>query len=1239
MAPRSPVPAFLASTEASRRYDLGEVIAAGGMGTVYRAHDKLGQRMVAYKRMSPPAAAQHARYGALFQREFDTLAQLAHPHIVEVYDYGFDPHGPYYTMELLAADSLSKLTPLPFAEAARLLRELASALALLHARGLVHRDLSPRNVCLTQDRRAKLIDFGALCAFGRPKEVVGTAPFVAPECLQGATLDARTDLYALGALAYFLITGQTHVDARRFEDLPEAWRARPLPPSQLASGVSEACDELLLSLLELSPSARPASAAYVMERLTSMASLGPEHEPERVALSYLRRPVLIGREQPLGELRRALGLARAGRGQVCLIEAEQGLGQSALLEQVAVEAQMAGAIVLRAAPELHGSPFSAARDLVRQGLSLLPSVGDRLRGRNSLFARLSQAKSAEEPALHSAIDASERTALISGLLQEGMEALAEEAPVVLLLDGAHGIDAESVAWLAALADTLDERAIMLVLGHRKHEAWRDANALARLQIRARRSELTPLDAEQLHELVVRTLGEVPNSASFSAWLFAETGGNPEHCVNLARLLVQTGAVRYALGTFTLPYQPVQTAAGDRQRALLHRLARVSVEAQQLAALLCLHRGALSAGELVRAQGAESSRVVAALRELAQHAAVVMSQDRYACASEALRAAIHTTLDAAQRRALHLALARALERQGAERLDDVCRVAEHLLEAGDAEQLEGAIMLARAADQHSFELGMQPARVQVLERALVVLGAHGYDDRACVPLLVPLSLAGFFGDFTTLGRYLERTLEALYALAGLTRARTLRRFLGARIALWVGLVSAFVAHGLSRRRLCRRSFVELIEHLVGVTGTSTAALACAFDVQGARAALRGLEPLAVAPVKSPLFFMREFCVATAELVAAQLESASRRYSALLRIYEKPVFGITDKHRVQVRSGCLNGLAQAVASDGLPRALELADRLEHEGGGPFYAPHAESVRAAYYAYRGELPRAHRHRDRAEALALRAGNCWSAMSVFSVRLMTACAQSGDVIGLRRVVADLEQLSRQAPSLRVVHQLGEAHLASLRGQSSDALARYARAFEDPRTRSLPTYAAERALHVRALSAHGDHAQAREVGLTTLRELEQSGTAAQNPLLYCLPRMALAIAEAELGDTAQAAQRLDACLGRDLGPENPFLLGSLHRDRAYVAALAGDAPRFEHHFHATTRLFEVTDNPPLLAQCTRLEADAVRLGVRNPPSSELRLSSLDGDTSVERPGASDTDGVDQETCDQTALQLPATRG
>jgi serine/threonine-protein kinase len=178
------------------RYELVKELGHGGMARVWAVRELKTGRAVALKRLSASAERRHV---ALFEREYYTLAGLHHPSIVEVYDYAIDPKGPYYTMELLSGSDLSSLAPRPFVEVCQILRDAASALALLHARRFLHRDVSARNVWLTPDGRVKLIDFGTLVPFGRSRDVAGTPPFIAPEAVHGYELDQRTDLYSLGA--------------------------------------------------------------------------------------------------------------------------------------------------------------------------------------------------------------------------------------------------------------------------------------------------------------------------------------------------------------------------------------------------------------------------------------------------------------------------------------------------------------------------------------------------------------------------------------------------------------------------------------------------------------------------------------------------------------------------------------------------------------------------------------------------------------------------------------------------------------------------------------------------------------------------------------------------------------------------------------------------------------------------------------------------------------------------------
>jgi serine/threonine-protein kinase len=161
----------------SQRYRVIDTLGRGGMAVVYEAVDTVDSRRVALKRLQPNAAASaQQRNLESFEREFHTLKQLAHPQVVEVYDFCADAGGAYYTMELLSGGDLQELAPLPWRTACAIARDMCAALSLLHSRRLVHRDISPRNVRCDSAGRPKLIDFGAVAPPGPTKLLIGTPP-------------------------------------------------------------------------------------------------------------------------------------------------------------------------------------------------------------------------------------------------------------------------------------------------------------------------------------------------------------------------------------------------------------------------------------------------------------------------------------------------------------------------------------------------------------------------------------------------------------------------------------------------------------------------------------------------------------------------------------------------------------------------------------------------------------------------------------------------------------------------------------------------------------------------------------------------------------------------------------------------------------------------------------------------------------------------------------------------------
>jgi serine/threonine protein kinase len=190
------------------RYRLGSLLGVGGMARVYLASDRVLERQVAVKVLSPPYA-QDPVFVERFRREARSAARLSHPNIVAVFDSGSDAGEHYLVMEYVAGQSLAELLAdqgrLAPRRAAELGVEVCAALAAAHAQGLVHRDVKPANVLVGAEGRVKVADFGIVKAAATVTltgtgTVLGTAAYLSPEQAQGGPVDARSDLYSLGCV-------------------------------------------------------------------------------------------------------------------------------------------------------------------------------------------------------------------------------------------------------------------------------------------------------------------------------------------------------------------------------------------------------------------------------------------------------------------------------------------------------------------------------------------------------------------------------------------------------------------------------------------------------------------------------------------------------------------------------------------------------------------------------------------------------------------------------------------------------------------------------------------------------------------------------------------------------------------------------------------------------------------------------------------------------------------------------
>ncbi|MFP5345811.1 MAG: protein kinase domain-containing protein, partial [Actinomycetes bacterium] len=199
------------------RYTVESRIARGGMATVYLATDNRLDRDVALKVMHPHLADDE-QFVARFHREAKSAARMSHPSIVAVYDQGTDDGAVYLAMELVPGrtlrDLLDERAPLPPGEALDLLAPVLDALAAAHRAGIVHRDVKPENVLLTEDGGVKVADFGLARAASSAHTgtstgmLIGTVAYLSPELVLRGIADARTDVYAAGIMLFEMLTGR-----------------------------------------------------------------------------------------------------------------------------------------------------------------------------------------------------------------------------------------------------------------------------------------------------------------------------------------------------------------------------------------------------------------------------------------------------------------------------------------------------------------------------------------------------------------------------------------------------------------------------------------------------------------------------------------------------------------------------------------------------------------------------------------------------------------------------------------------------------------------------------------------------------------------------------------------------------------------------------------------------------------------------------------------------------------------
>ena len=665
------------------RYQLHSKLGEGGMGVVHLATDRLASAEVALKQVYIPleqlawlselASKTISNLRLALAKEFQILAGLRHPYIISVLDYGFDmEQQPFYTMSYLpdVETILEAGIELDLEGKMALIKQTLQALAYLHRRGILHRDVKPTNV-LVCNNTVRLVDFGLSSFKGQNGSSGGTLLYMSPEMLakSGAPFVEATDLYSVGVIAYELLAERHPFDITSGNFADQVLQTEP-DLSRLK--VDEPLAQVIGRLLAKKPGDRYASAEACLAAIsTALGEPAPE-ESEAIRESYLQAATFVGREAEMAQLKNAFEQAQAGRGTAVLIGGESGVGKSRLLEEFRIQALVDGALVVTGQGVHEGGdlPYKLWRDAVRHLLLTSDEIDDLTAGVLATvvsdIASLLGRPIPAPPQLEGQASEERLFHAITTLFQH------QKQTVVLLL--------EDLQWAIASLDILTylirqvaDLPLLIIGSYRDDERPELASQLSNMQpIKLRR-----LSEAAITRLSLSMLGEVGQRPEILTLLQRETEGNAFFLVEVVRALAEEAGQLGAIGETALPEKLLPQGI---QSIVDWRLAHIPAEAEGL-----LQLAAVAGREIdqpVISELAADADVISWLNQCIDAAVLEVNENKWRFTHDKLREGVIDRLTPQSLVSHHQQVAFALEAIYAEDPNQAANLVYHWQQAGN-----------------------------------------------------------------------------------------------------------------------------------------------------------------------------------------------------------------------------------------------------------------------------------------------------------------------------------------------------------------------------------------------------------------------------------------------------------------------------------------------------------------------------------------------------------------------------
>jgi len=547
----------------SNRYKIIKDLGEGGIGRVYKAFDLWSKKEIALKILT--LEKEKVDVWENFKSEFLLLTQLRHPGVVEVFDFGYAKppgdlahlghlHGevPYFTMEFVKGKTLYQSFNLSISkdsiwlESEKLYRfvwQICDILEYLHLRGIVHCDLKPDNLKITDQLfNLKLLDFGLSEQIGtrRKKTAKGTLPYMAPEMFSDEPLDERADLYSLGVILYELVTSRFPF----FSDDPMKivsghLEQVPAPPKDSNPHVAESLNQLILKLLEKSPSQRFQSASEVKRFAEKHLRKNSEIAERKTFLSHLYSGDLVAREKEEAQVGQLLKESVSLGGRVALLAGEQGVGKSFFLRDLRIRSPLEGILYVDSnCLENQTKAYQPLIEILHKMKPYLEGCDPSLREKFSQSLKLIFEKPQDKiTSFH------EQQSLIHQEIIESLTQFSQIFPMVLAVDNLQWADFQTMRFLSDLGQNIEKSKIFLACAFRPEEIrdktplkeWIDGSKEKRW---CKYIKLNRFDYQKTVTFIRSKLKRERFPEGFFSYMHQTTSGNPFFLTEALKYLLE-----------------------------------------------------------------------------------------------------------------------------------------------------------------------------------------------------------------------------------------------------------------------------------------------------------------------------------------------------------------------------------------------------------------------------------------------------------------------------------------------------------------------------------------------------------------------------------------------------------------------------------------------------------------------------------------------------------------------------